>query len=295
MPKEDVKILETPDGPKYIVGTPQGVGDCFTCYSGADSKSGRPVLIKVAKVDPAQQADFNERLFNEAGVLNLLHNEASRLEKLHKQACETNGVAYKPLNYSFLFAVPLHSFGAASQKGRTVNVLGFASEGIEKLEQLMILSEIGSERRKFRIDAMSVGWLGKGFKAMSLAHEAHISLGRFDLLLETDKLHLPIIFHLDKAEAMTAEDFTPDIPVREIQAYTRMIVQALGGDVSTGELVLPPDPTLPEWPDRRFVELLGLLLHGQIISAIDAHTVWYELVRKMWGNEWHKFTTYPLE
>ena len=266
--------IAAPSGKRYGVGRRLGSSTRFTLY---ESVWGECITgtLKIAK-----SREDNHFLDQEAMVLGLLAAKAAKSEKESKEKMWSHDRIFSPRL--------IESFIAKSRDNCRVNILGFP-ETMESLTELTPISTL-REIEHVRVDPRTGAWmLGKMLKVLSFIHEQGISnapVGN-NILIERERYEL-IFF--DWTHAVIHSNGVPQKIARaELSAAGRIATLALGGDLKTG--IIPADSQLT---DKRFEEYLHKLIDWYMADAAQARDEFYTLIRELWPQEFHPFTTYEL-
>lgn len=247
-------------------------------YLVTDEKDGRWYMLKVSL-----DISGNGRLDRETLVLNDIAVEVERL-----RLTETKDGSRGALRYEKCFPRLQESFILKEQGNRRVNIIE-----IPDTEDVKTLVPIEQWRTRARvwIDPKSSAWLmGRLLKVFTLTHPIGISVGKINggnILVNPEK-HRAIFF--DWTEAYQYQQYVPPEKVGEeiAQAATQVFI-ALGGNLSKGTL-----PHSDQLLDTQYAELLLQFMSGRERDPDKAAVRFYKLVREMWVEEFHPFTTIPM-
>jgi len=272
------KVLKSPTNSYEIVKElgRTGTFNLYLCETG-----GRKYILKVALT-----VGHNGLLDREALMLRDMREEAARLET---EYATVKTDTEKMLNYQLCFPYLVESFIAGSQGNRRINILGF--NAVEDMSTLVPIRHVVT-RDGVRVDPKTSAWMmGKLLKILVFAHSQGISVGAVtgdNVLIERDE-HYVVLFDWTGAQVY-AEEVPEREACREITQAARIIVFALGGDITLREFYEDEQD-----PDGKYVAYLFDLAAARVSDAQKAHEDFYTLVRSLWSREYWPFTSYPLE
>ena len=182
----------------------------------------------------------------------------------------------------------VESFIVESRDNCRVNILGFPKK-MESLAKLMPISRF-REVEHVRVDPRTDAWmLGKILEVLSFIYEQGISNAPVGSNILIDRERHELIF-FDWTHAVIHSNGVPQKIARaELSAAGRIATLALGGDPKTGTI-----PTDSQLVDNRFEAYLNQLTHGCMADAAQTRDECYEMIGKLWPQEFHPFTTYKL-
>jgi hypothetical protein len=241
------------------------------------NESGEYCLLQIAT-----EIEHNGGLERAAFILRRLMASSRHYDESY--ARDNNG---HRLHYDRLFPEVVETFVSEQQGRRRVNILSFTDT--PDVTRLIPLSNLKLKDR-LRVDPKTDAWiLGRLLKLMTLVHAEGVlirKLGGSNVLLEPD-LHFAIVLDWSSARmhqsAVPLEDSTRDIARATQAAYDAL------GDIDNGTYIYDD-------ADAHYIDLLRHLKDGKagLLTADQAHTMFYKLVRDIWPNEFHPFTTLPL-
>jgi hypothetical protein len=259
-------------GKKYGVGKLIGSSELSNLYE--CDIGDRCGILKIAL-----ETTDNPCLEREALTLRAMTAEAARLE--------AQNTLVEPYNYDRFFPTLIDSFVARNQNNRRVNILGFSPE-IKDIGQLTPVSAL-TQIEKVYVDPKTGAWIiGKALKVLVFAHGQGISNGQIlgnNILIER-AIHGVIIFDWTSSSGQTDRTLPQELVRQDLSSIGRVATIVMGGDPSNGKL-----PESNQLIDDRFEEFLHQLTQGAIVSARQAHSMFYELIWNMWGREFHPYTT----
>ncbi len=260
----------------YKTGGQLGGTDAFTLYE-CVLEDGRPAILKIAK-----SKGLNGVLDREAFVLQTLQDAADKIEE------ERAASKKSELGYRRFFPRLVENFISTDQGGRRILILDM-SYVCEKLSDLAPISRLES-RERLRVDPKTSVWiLGKLLKLLGFAHYHHVNvrLAKDNVLLNREQ-HYVVVF--DWSSSIVSDSLiTRSAANEEISQAALITIGVLGGSERAG--TIPKDPDLT---DNWYRDLLFSLLLCDEKSADDAHTRFYETVRKRWPSQFHPFRAYPI-
>jgi len=250
--------------------------EAYRLYLCTQVETERQYLLQIASA-----VEYNGEMQRLAFILEKLEVEAERLEKEYEAIKKEPNVM---LNYGLGFPELIDSFVYSEQGGRMVNILAFRN--VNKVSQMVPLSNIASKDRQ-RIDLRTSAWImGKLLKMLSFAHSQSVSVGLLsgnNILIEPNE-HYVVIF--DWLFARMYQEIPEKIQQTEISEAAKAVFIALGGDPETG--LLPEEES-----DASYTAYLQRLVSGDEKNAQKAHKDFYDLVDKLWVREYHPFTSKP--
>jgi hypothetical protein len=256
-----------------------------TVYLVADQADGQWYMLKVSS-DTAS----NGFLDREALVLRDIEAAVKRI-----RADEPDGFKGGAFRFEKCFPRLQESFLFKEQGNRRINIIAVPAADLGDRADLMPLERYRT-RRQLLIDPKTSTWLmGRLLKIFALTHPIGVSVGQINggnILVrpgEKDlRAHRALFFDWTKAHQY--EQVVPPEKVGEeiAQAATQVFI-ALGGNVGTGTL-----PASDQLVDNRYAELLVQFMSGRERDPDMARQRFYNLVRDMWDQEFHPFTTTPL-
>lgn len=262
----------------YTVNKALARGSAHNVYLVSDEKDGGWFMLRVSLDIPG-----NGRLDREALILKDIEAEVERI-----RSTEMPGSTGGALRYEKCFPRLRESFLFKEQGNRRINIIEIPDT--EMVSNLVPIEQWRTRERVF-IDPKSSAWLmGRLLKVFTLTHPIGISVGKINggnILVNPEK-HRAIFF--DWTEAHQYEKYVPPEKVGEeiAQAATQVFI-ALGGNLATG--ILPPSDQLL---DTQYAELLLEFMSGRERDPDKAAQRFYKLVRAMWVEEFHPFTTIPI-
>ena len=261
----------------YVVNKVLARGSAHNVYLVTDEKDERWYMLKMSLDIPG-----NGRLDREVLILKDIERE---VERIRSTAVSASGGA---LQYEKCFPRLRESFLFKEQGNRRINILEIPdTKSVESLVPI----EQWRTRERVLIDPKSSAWLmGRLLKVFTLTHPIGISVGKINggnILVNPEK-HRAIFF--DWTEAYQYDKYVPPEKVGEeiSQAATQVFI-ALGGNLATGLL-----PSSDQLLDTQYAELLIEFMSGRERDPDKAAVRFYKLVREMWVEEFHPFTTIPM-
>ncbi len=260
-----------------VVGNPVASTNAYRLYLAKDTATDAWCLLQVAASRHA-----NGGLSREAFILGRLADTSRAYDEAYGKTHEGHR-----LHYDRLYPQLIESFVSPVQGDRRINVLTFSDvNDIPRLTPLWNLRH----KEAVILDPKTSAWImGRLLKLLCFVHEQGIavrSLGSNNILLDKEQ-HFAIV--LDWTNAFVFPDkVSPDVAATDI-ACAAAATLASCGVTSDGSL-----PYIASSGDARYIDLLRTFADGTIQCADTAHTQFYDLVREIWGNEFHPFTTLPL-
>lgn len=272
--------ITSPSGKTYIVKKEIGETSTYRLRE-CTLEDGRTVIFKVAKT-----VEDNPILDREAYLLKTMRTESDAIEA---EFAKLNPGSI-PLNYHFCFPEVIETFVMPEHENRRAIVMGFFSINPSgKLGDLAPLSFIVS-RDQVRVDPRTSAWiLGKLLKMLVFTQSIGVSINHLtkENILINREGHYVGVF--DWSKAIMGTKLTCEETTQEIMQVTEAVLEVLGADPETGELV--PDEQMV---DSSYGDLLKALAAGEESDAQVAHTRFYKLIRAIWPRGFHKFASYPL-
>lgn len=190
------------------------------------------------------------------------------------------------LHYDRLFPQLIETFVSPEQDGRRVNILAFVD--VPDIERLIPMSNLRSKDR-LRVDPKTNAWImGRLLKLLTLVHTEgiSISLNSRNVLLERDK-HFAIV--PDWTSSWMHQSNVPAVDAARNIAHAAQAAYDALGDIDTAHYAFDDI-------DLQYIDLLRRLRDSTAgeLTANQAHTMFYDLVRDIWPREFHPFTTLPL-
>ncbi|QQS21486.1 hypothetical protein IPM09_03090 [Candidatus Saccharibacteria bacterium] len=216
-----------------------------------------------------------------AYILGQLTAESQRLDTLY--ATKHDG---KHLHYDRLFPELVESFVSPTQDKRRVNILAFTD--VTDVASLVPFSNLRT-RDQVRLDLKTSAWvMGRLLKLQTFVHAQGVGIRaiRSDNILLDPSKHFAIVLDWSSAR-MYQQAIEREGAMSDIASAASAVMASIGGTSHGVSYEL-------DEAEVRYVALLRQLGDGAVTDAITAHSQFYELVRDIWPNEFHPFTTLPL-
>lgn len=267
---------------KYLVGKKLGETDEFRLYE-CKLPDGKVAIFKIAV-----EVESNGILDRESDILRTMRDAALLYEA---EYVKVSGKPDATLGYQIMFPNLIDSFVLPEQGDRRVSILSFTNVG-DDLGRMVPIGHI-TERDRVRIDPKTSAWvLGKLLKLLVFTHNQGIINGRLtgdNVLIEPDQHYVSVFDWSCATRSPFGGILRGGDAGEEISQVTSLVIEAMGGDPDTGELL--PDSQLT---DKSYQNFLIKLLTGYGGDAVSAHADFYETVRSLWSRGFWPFTTYKL-
>jgi hypothetical protein len=255
-------------------------GDTYRTYLCTEKSTGRCCLFLITT--SVQQ---NGQLDRWAYALRELKRKSDEIEAEYAQVKADDS---RPLNYDLQFPEVLDCFVSAEQGGRRILIVAFRN--VEKVTDLVPLSNLTSKNR-LRVDLRTSVWIaGKLLKLLTFAHSEGIATGLMSSrnILIAPNIHYVVMFDWSQATVAEPNELTIESKREDIMGVSRSVLTALGSDLTQGAI---PDTNDTELP---YAEFLFWLARGNENNAEKAHRRLYEISDSIWQRQFYPFTTKPL-
>ncbi|HEU0051352.1 MAG TPA: hypothetical protein VFQ60_04855 [Patescibacteria group bacterium] len=239
---------------------------------GADGEK----LLQIA-TDKANNGELDRNAY-------FLRELASRASELELKYAKKRKDEKSFLNYNLEFPELVETFVCPEQGNRRINILAFRN--VERVEQMVPISNIIGKDHQ-RVDLRTSAWiLGKLLKLFVFAHSEGISVGRLDAsnILIEPKQHYVLIFDWSKAKEHANGRIPDEIKRGEIKKIASVVIELISDDKGL--------PAEFEEKEADYLVALQELAESNQGSAERAHQRFYGLITRLWGRQFHPFTTY---
>jgi hypothetical protein len=231
----------------------------------------------------AADVEFNGGLDRAAFLLQRFQQASDRFEAAFAQQDQD-----RKLLFDQQFPQVVDSFVCQEQGKRRINILSL--KDVEGITAMAPLSNLRIKDRK-RIDLKTSAWImGRLLKLLMFSHSQGVAVR---LLADNNVLIGPARHRMTVLDWSAAFTYQHDVPEdarrSDIALAASVVFAACGGIPETGGYPYDSDES-----DNRYITHLRGLIDGTSNNAETAYHQFYELVRDVYGDTFHPFTTLPI-